>query len=244
MPSATTRAIAGVLIVSGAVTAGILVSPTATMETVSRLADDPMLFSVVVAGLYLVRPLFAWPTTPLAIVVGYGYGVALGVPIALLGVAVTVVPVFAAVRWLRTADSGGDPADTSTGPQTASGAIGTLLSRTETAIDRYYDTAGPLRGVIVSRLAPIPSDVSTAAAAVSDVRLRHLLAGTLIGEFPWTVAGVIIGASAATATTDGLGDIGLALTIACTIAAAVLLAGPIYRVLQTRSAESGSAAEY
>ncbi|MFC4542196.1 TVP38/TMEM64 family protein [Halosolutus amylolyticus] len=258
MSSATGRAIAGLLLVSGLVAVGMLVSPSRTIETVTGLASDPYQFAVVVAGLYLVRPLFAWPTTPLAVVVGYGYGVGLGVPIALLGVVTTVIPVFVAVRRLTGTgaaarqDAGTDgrvEPTAESGPATPTvafgGVAGRVFDRTGTAIDRYYGVAGPLRGVVASRLAPIPSDVATATAAVSDVRLRHLVVGTAIGELPWTVAAVVVGASAATVTTAGLGDVGIRLTVGCAIAAGVLLTGPVYRVARTRrgSTESGHGAD-
>ncbi|WP_265111898.1 TVP38/TMEM64 family protein [Halosolutus halophilus] len=258
MTAATGRAIAGLLAVSGMVAVGLLVSPSRTMEFVASLATDPYQFGLVVAGLYFVRPLFAWPTTPLAVVVGYGYGVSLGVPIALLGVVATVIPVFVAVRWLTgtaTAachdggpDGGVEPTGGSGRPTRTvpiGGAADRLLERTGTALARYYEAAGPLRGVVASRLAPLPSDVATAAAAASDVRLRHLVLGTAIGELPWTIAAVVVGASAATVTTDGLGEVGALLTVVCAIAAGVLLAGPVYRAVRTRrgSAESGHATD-
>lgn len=267
MLTATGRAVVGLLVVSSAVAAGVLVSPSTTMEAAASLTADPTLFALLVVGLYLVRPLFAWPTTPLAIVVGYGYGVALGVPIALLGVVATVLPVFFGVRWLTgtgptdnrdtgigaTADRDiGTGSDTETASADRSrwlvgvgGTVGQFVDRTGTAIDRYYETAGPLRGVIALRLAPIPSDVSTAAAAVSDVRVRHLAVGTAIGELPWTIAAVVVGASAATVTTGGLGEVGLVLSVACLVAAGLLLAGPAYRVVRRRrrTGQSGQSVE-
>ena len=224
VPSSRSRALAGALVAVGMVAAGVLVSPTTVLETVDAMAADPVLFGVAVAGLYLVRPALAWPTTPLAAVVGYGFGVAAGVPIALAGVVTTVLPTFVAVRWL-------------TGDDTALAADndGGLLERAGETVARYYDTAGPLRGVTASRLAPIPSDVATCAAAVSDVDLRHLIVGTAFGELPWTIAAVVVGASAATVSTNGLGDLGLALSLGCALAATLLLAGPLYRALRART---------
>lgn len=232
-PSIGLRALVVAVLTGGILAAGLLVSPSAVVGFAASLAADPVLFGAVVAGLYLLRPLAAFPTTPLSIVVGYGFGVALGVPIAMVGVVTTVIPVFLVVRWL----AGGDPTATPTTPKRP---FGSALERTESVVSRYYETAGPVRGVAASRLAPIPSDVSTCAAAISGVRLRHLVVGTAIGELPWTVAGVVVGASAATVTTDGLGELGLALTVACLLAAATLLAGPAYRVARARR-RSGTA---
>lgn len=222
------RAVVGALAVVVVLAVGLTVSPSSTVATVESVAADPVSFGLVVAGLYLVRPLFAWPTTPLAAVVGYGYGVAVGVPVALAGVVVTVIPVYLAARWVA---SGSSPGTRATAP------FG-VLERTSRAVDAYYETAGPVRGVIVSRLAPIPSDVSTCAAAFSGVSLRHLVIGTAIGELPWTVAAVVVGASAATVTVDGLGDVGPLLALGCAIAAVVLLAGPAYRAATGRAGES------
>lgn len=234
MQPVSRRALLGVLLVVAVLTAGVLVSPSATFETLETLAADPVTFGFVVAGLYLVRPLFAWPTTPLAIVVGYGFGVVVGVPVALLGVLVTIIPPFLVARWVV-----GDRVEPSTETTVQTASAGRLESTLERAGDvatSYYRTAGPIRGVTASRLAPIPSDVATCAAAACGVRFRHLLVGTAVGELPWTIAAVVVGASAATITADGVGELGLALTVACVTAAAVLLVGPAYRVLRHRIA--------
>nr|WP_233710667.1 VTT domain-containing protein [Natronococcus pandeyae] len=228
MPQASTRVLAGVLLLGTITTAGVLVSASTVVNVAQSVATDPIYFGLLVASLYLVRPLFALPTTPLAVVVGYGYGIWMGVPIALAGVAATVIPVFVLARWFAGCD---DPRAMGL---PVSERIGRLLERTEGAVRRYYDTAGPIRGVTASRLAPIPSDVSTCAAAVSGVRLRHLVIGTVLGELPWTVAAVVVGASAATVTVGGFGELGVALTLACSVAALLLVAGPVARRLWTR----------
>jgi len=80
---------------------GLLVSPSTTLGAVDdSLTADPLLFGVVVAASTSCGRCCSWPTTPLAAVVGYGFGAAVGLPIALLGVVVTVLPVFVAARWL------------------------------------------------------------------------------------------------------------------------------------------------
>lgn len=222
------RAIAGALLVSAIATAGALVSPSGASALLESIAGDPVRFTLVLVGLYLVRPLFAWPTTPLSFVVGYGLGVALGVPIALVGVVVTVTPVFFAVRWAVS-----DPSTESleTVP------FGETIDRAGSAIGRYYRTTGPTRGVIASRLAPIPSDVATCAAAGSGVSYPRFVVGTVLGELPWTVAAVVVGSSAATVSTRGLGQLGVVVTAGCLLAVVVLLAGPAARAFGTESAE-------
>lgn len=224
-PSPLRRPLAGALVAGSLAVSSLLASPSAVVTAVESAAADPFLFGLVVAGLYLVRPVLAWPTTPLAAVVGYGYGVAVGVPIALLGVVVTVIPVFLAARWFS---EGCSETAWTTLP------FGRSIDRGRGAVVGYYETAGPLRGVTASRLAPIPSDIATCAAAVSGVRLRHLAIGTAVGELPWTVAAVTVGASAATITTDGLGSLGAPLVVGCAFAAALLLAEPAYRVARHR----------
>lgn len=231
MSTARTRALAGAIVAGGAVTAGLLVSPSTVFAAVDSLTADPLVFGLVVAGLYLVRPLLAWPTTPLAVVVGYGFGVPVGVPIALAGVVVTVLPVFVAARSFVSGDAETTPDARAVDP--ARGDEGGLLERTGVTVGRYYETAGPLRGVVASRLAPIPSDIATCAAAISGVSLRQFVLGTMIGELPWTVAAVVVGTSAATVSTSGFGELGAALSIGCALAAAALLAGPAYRAVRT-----------
>ncbi len=232
----STRAVAGVLVAGAVVIAGLVISPSTAAAVAESLAADPILFGFVVVGLYLVRPLLAWPTTPLAVVVGYGYGITLGVPIALLGVLLSVTPVFLLARWATsTSPSADSPLPD---PRTDPGVLDRALERAGDVASRYFETAGPVRGVVAARLAPIPSDISTCGAAASDVRLRHLLVGTAVGELPWTVAAVVVGSSAATITTEGIGELGVTLTVVCLLAAGLLLAGPVYRTIQTKSSES------
>ncbi|KDE60315.1 hypothetical protein EL22_02080 [Halostagnicola sp. A56] len=224
------RAIAGALLVSAIATAGALISPGGASAVLESIAGDPVRFTLVLAGLYLVRPLFAWPTTPLSFVVGYGLGVTFGVPIALVGVVVTVTPVFFAVRWAVS-----DP--TTESLETLP--FGETLDRAGSAIGRYYRTAGPIRGVVASRLAPLPSDVATCAAAGSGVSYPQFVVGTVLGELPWTVAAVVVGSSAATVSTRGLGQLGAVVTVGCLLAIVALLAGPFVRTFRTESAGQG-----
>ncbi|WP_267640332.1 TVP38/TMEM64 family protein [Haloarchaeobius amylolyticus] len=210
------RALAGAALVALVVAASLLTSPDAVLVHVEALAADPLLFGAALVVLYSVRPLVAWPTTLVAVVVGYGYGVALGVPIGLAGAVYTSMPPFFAARWV---DDGG--------PIPVLDRL-SAVGRFRTSAERYFDTAGGVRGVTAARLAPIPADAVTCTASVSGVRLRHFVAGTLVGELPWTVAAVVVGSSANTLTTHGLGAIGLPLAVAMVVSAAVLLAGPAY----------------
>lgn len=207
------RRILGGLVVLAVVCGALLVSPAAAMERVETVADDPVLFGAVLAGLYLVRPVFAWPTTPLAVAVGYGYGF-LGVPFALGGIAMTTVPPFLAVRWF---DRGAD------------------VGRAGEASERFFAATGNFRGVVAARLAPIPADVATCAAGLGDVRLRTVIAGTVVGEIPWTVLAIAVGASADRLAAGHVERIGLPAILAMLGLAAVLLAGPARRLVRESS---------
>jgi uncharacterized membrane protein YdjX (TVP38/TMEM64 family) len=207
------RRIVGILVALSIVGGALLVSPSTAIDRVQSIADQPVLYGAVLLGLYLIRPLFAWPTTILALAVGYGYGLA-GVPFALVGVAVTTLPPFFAVRWF---DQGSD------------------LGRVGDASERYFAATGDVRGVAAARVAPVPADVVTCAAGLGDVRLRSLLAGTVVGEIPWTVAAVAVGASADRLAADGLNAPGLPFVLASLVAAGLLLAGPIRRVVADRT---------
>lgn len=228
MSTPPSRTLAAVAIFGAVVGFGLFASPSRIVAVVEPATADPVRFGVLVAGLYLLRPALALPTTPLAVVVGHGYGVPLGIPIALAGATATAVPVFLTARRVL-GGARGAPASR----------LERFLERARGAVGRYYDTAGPIRGVVASRFAPIPSDVATCAAAVSGVSLGQLLVGTAVGELPWTVAGVAVGASTATVTAGG-DEPGLSLAFGCALAAALLVGGPLYRRL-SESRVAGSA---
>lgn len=189
--------------------AAALHSPERLLAVAEATAADPLLFGGVVLALYLLRPLVLWPPTLVAVVVGYGYGVGLGIPVALAGAVVTSAPPFVLARWL--------------------GRDAPTVARVRDAGEGFFEAAGPVRGVTAARLAPVPADAVTCAAAVSGVTFRELAAGVLVGELPWTVAAVTIGASLATLATDGLAAGGLRLGALGTVVALALLAGPAYR---------------
>lgn len=198
-----------VLVVAVVLLVALLHSPERLLDAAEGAAADPLVFAGVVAALYAVRPALLWPPTLVAVVVGYGYGVVLGVPIALAGAVATSIVPFYLARWLGTDAPGADRV----------GAIG----------EQYLAATGPIRGVTAARLAPIPADAVTVAAALADVRFRSFAAGVLVGEIPWTVAAVAVGASLATLSTDGAAAGGFRLVALATIAAIAILVGPAYR---------------
>ena len=184
-----------------------LTSPQWVLSRLDWLAGDPIRFVAALVALALVRPLLAWPTTLIAVVVGYGWGFR-GLPVAVALIALTSVPPFLLAR------------------QSAGG------GRFATAGARAVDATGDLRGVIVSRLLPAPSDVVSVGAGLSGVPLRAFVIGTAIGELPWAVAGIVAGQSIGRVLREGLGAvIELELVLAAGVAAVLLLAGPAYRHL-------------
>jgi len=194
-----------VLVVVGAY---LLVSPGGALARLGTVVAQPW-FPVVLVGLYLVRPLFAWPITVLSALVGFRYGVTLGVPIALVGAVATSLIPYAVGRRLRT-DHG-------------------WVGRVTAGGESYFRTAGDLRGVVAARLAPTPAEAISAGAGVAAVPVPAFVLGTMLGELPWTVAAVAVGASLE--STAGLGAVAVdpLFVVGGGLAAALLLAGPLYR---------------
>ncbi|MFB6092387.1 MAG: VTT domain-containing protein [Haloquadratum sp.] len=192
---------AGVAVV---LVAAFLVSPDAVLARATWLAADPSRLVVAALALAAVRPLVAWPTTLLALVLGYGLGVG-GFPLALSLVTLTSVPPYAFARRY--------------------GRIARVADAGEAIVDR----AGDLRSVVASRLVPAPSDVVSVAAGVAGVPLDAFLLGTAIGEVPWVLAGVLAGSSAETLAADDLaGAVDLRIVAAAALSAVLLVAPPAY----------------
>ncbi|WP_338729457.1 VTT domain-containing protein [Haladaptatus sp. DJG-WS-42] len=213
MERATRRQLVGLALVgSFFLGASLVISPREVFTRFQHLAADPVAFAGVLALVYLLRPLVAWPVTPISVVVGYVYGIEIGLPIALVGIVVTAIPPFLLARHFP--DSG-------------------LFGKARDVGSRFFTATGQTRGVIASRLIPIPTDVISYSAGLSGVRLWPFAAGTLIGELPWTIAGVIAGSSMESLATEGISGIGLPLLLGALAVAAALLAGPLYRQFVT-----------
>jgi len=212
------RALVGLAVLAAVVAGALLVSPDGAVALARAVADDPLLLGATLAALYLLRPLFAWPTTLLSLVVGAAYGVVVGVPVALAGIALTTVPTYVATRWIG---------------------VGERFPRARAVGDRYFARTGHFRGIVAGRLVPLPADVVTGAGAMAGVPLRTLVAGTVVGEVPWTVAAVVVGSSAGRVAATGLDGVGLRLALLTTVAGLLLLVGPAYAVLSDRSVLGG-----
>jgi len=192
--------------------ASVLLSPERTLSRFRGVLFSPY-FPVVLVGLWVVRPFLGWPMSLVAALVGYRYGVVLGIAIGLPGSVFTTLPTYFLAARARTDDGDG------------------WLRRLADGGERYFDAAGDVRGVVAGRLAPTPGDSVSGAAGLAGVPLPAFLLGTAIGEVPWTVAAVVAGASLSEFAAGAVPTNPLFLA-AGAAAAAVLLAGPAYRLLR------------
>ncbi|GAB7090044.1 VTT domain-containing protein [Halorubrum luteum] len=199
------------------VIAAWLSSPAAGVRALEWLAADPLRFAVVLVVLSAVRPFLAWPTTLVAIAVGYGYGW-VGVPFGVVLLTFTALPPYSLARVGRAEPSSG-------------GGFGERISETG---ERFVGVAGGMRTVAATRLFPLPSDAISIGAGVAGVRLRPFLVGTAAGEFPWVIAGVAVGVSVDRLASGDLSALDPALFVGMAGVAALLLAGPFYRAYLRR----------
>lgn len=188
--------------------AALVFSPGGVVSAVRGLADDPVLLGLAIVALYAVRPLFAWPISPISILVGYVLGVTYGIPVALVGATATCIPPFLVARYL--------------------GETGGLFSRFNDAGRRVVSVTGATRGVLAGRLSPIPADPVSYGAGLSGVSTTAFLVGTFLGEIPWVVVEVLAGASMREVATHGF-SAGLHVLLAGFALSVLLLAGPLYR---------------
>lgn len=182
--------------------------PATVFQEIRGVLYSPW-FPLVLGGLYAVRPFLGWPITALSALVGFRFGLAIGLPIALLGVVLTsLIPYLAGDRLAF---------DGRIGQWFAGGSRG------------YFRTAGDLRGMIAARLAPTPAEAISAAAGFGGVPLRPFVLGTLIGELPWTIAAVTVGHSLNHFSMNAV-DLDWRLLVVGGLAGGLLLAGPLYRM--------------
>ncbi len=215
------RFVAGGAFVTLVAAAALLVSPGRAMATLEWLAADPVRFGAALLALALVRPFLAWPTTLVAVAVGFGYGW-VGVPFGVALLTLTALPPYYLSR---------------AGRATVEDRPG---SRLLDAGERFVGVAGGTRTVAATRLLPMPSDAISIGAGVAGVRLRPFLFGTAVGELPWVIAGVAVGVSADRLVTGDLSALDPALFVGMAGVAALLLAGPFYRAYKRRGGEATS----
>ncbi|MFC3477096.1 TVP38/TMEM64 family protein [Halobacterium litoreum] len=196
--------------VAALVLAAVVVRPSRALGVLRAAVASPW-FPVFLVGIYAVRPFLGWPISVVSALVGFKYGLLVGVPIALVGAVATSVPPFVAGR--RAPDDG------------------RFFGRLSDGSRRFFGATGGLRGVVAARLAPTPPEAVSAAAGSGGVSGRQFAAGTLVGELPWVVAAVALG--------SGLEDFRLRAAhvdpafVAGGVLAAALLLGPVaYRRLR------------
>lgn len=216
MQRATARQLAGIAVVGALATSlALLTSPTAILESVGSLTDRPVLLAAVLIGLYFVRPLLAWPISALSILLGYLFG-PVAIPIALLGAVVTTLPAYVLARWL-----GHD--------------VG-ILARVGEIGETIRNRTGDLRAIIAVRLAPLPTDPVSYAAGLAGVPLSSYVFGTAIGEAPWVVTAVLLGASMSQLTATGLSASPLLFVTTIALAVLLVLSRPAYERLSEETA--------
>ena len=203
------RLVVGSILAAVAAVAVVGRSPTAVLRWAESLAGQPALFAVVLAGIYLFRPLALLPVAVCSVLVGYVYGL-VGIPIALAGAAVTNLPVYLLARYT---DLGGS-----------------LATRFESHAGQFVAATGAFRSVLVARLLPLPSDAVSYAAGLTRIPVRYYVLGSTAGEVPWVIAAVLAGRSMHELTASGAA-IGLDVIVGLLALAALLLAGPAYRHL-------------
>ena len=197
----------------------VVLSPGQLVREAMHLADHPVYLAGVIVTLYLIRPLFAWPTMPLSAFVGFVLGIGYGIPVALMGALVTcLIPYRFAER---------------------AGQQGGLFGRLSESGQRIIEVTGETRGVLAARLSPVPADPVSYGAGFAGVSTRAFVVGTFFGEIPWVVVEVIAGASMRSLTLSGVSIEALPQLLALLGSLAVLvLAGPTYRHFSGRPASS------
>jgi uncharacterized membrane protein YdjX (TVP38/TMEM64 family) len=194
----------GVAVLVGVVVVSHLFAPRSPLAVLDRLAGKPALFGAMLVGAYVVRPLVAWPISLVSVVVGYAYGVVVGVPVALVGAVATCLWPYLLARYCQ--------------PET--GPLGRVAVWGRAAFDRSGDT----RGVTAARLAPVPADAVSYGAGLANVSTGAFVAGTFLGEIPWTVAAVLAGSSLDRLSTGAVTGPDPVLIVALAALAVVLLA--------------------
>lgn len=209
------RQLLGVALVVGPLfAASLLFSPSTVLERLQGVANNPGTLAVAVALVYLLRPLVAWPVTPVSVLVGYGFGVTAGLPIALCGAVGTCLVPFLVGQRL--------PSDAG------------VLAWVSDSGERLFTATGDTRGILAARLIPIPTDVVSYTAGMAGVPARALVVGTALGELPWTVAAVLAGSSMQSFSVGGVRAIDIRLLAVAGLLAGLILAGPLWRSIRER----------
>jgi uncharacterized membrane protein YdjX (TVP38/TMEM64 family) len=190
----------------------LLVEPSAVLAHLAWLAADPPRFLAALVVFALVRPLLGWPATLVGVAAGYGLGLG-GAPVAVALLGVTALPPYLFARRVGAPDIDPDG----------------RVARALAAAERVRADAGDRRTVVAVRLLPAPSDAISLAAGAGGVALRPFLVGTVVGEGPWALAGVLAGAELGSLAAGADLAVDARLVVVAVAVAALLLAGPVYR---------------
>jgi uncharacterized membrane protein YdjX (TVP38/TMEM64 family) len=216
MERATYRQLLGMACLCAvALGAAALFSPATVVAELEHLATHPAQFALVLAAVYLVRPFLLWPVSSIALVLGYLYGPAVALPLALAGAALTGLPPFLVARYAS--DEG-------------------LLGFVGNSGRQLVDAVGETRGVLAARLSPVPGDPISYAAGLSDVSVGAFLLGTVVGEVPWALVTVFTGDSMRRLSVTGF-SVSPAALVAMAGLAIIVLSGPLYSHYREASPE-------
>jgi len=208
MQPATRRQLLGIAcLATVAGGAALLFSPARVVVALENLAAQPLSFVLALAALYVVRPFLLWPVSAIAVLLGYVYGPAIGLPVAVAGAGLSGLPPFLIARY----------ADSDAGPFGALAESGRQVTA----------AVGEFRGVLAGRFSPLPGDVVSYAAGLSEVSVGAFVAGTLVGEIPWALVAVLAGDSMRTLSLSGFA-LGPHAVLAIGGLAVIVLAGPVY----------------
>ncbi|HVV27626.1 MAG TPA: VTT domain-containing protein [Rhizomicrobium sp.] len=171
------------------------IDPAAIRNAIAAHPLSPALF----IALQVAASLLFVPRTVLGVAAGLLFGLYWGAVWALVGALAGAAAGFALVRWFGI----GGVLDTSPG-------IGQLIARAE---------HGGWRAVAIVRLTPLPHSLGNTLLAMTNLKWRDYLLGSLAGMAPMTLAQVDVGASGGEMLKGGqwvLGCLMLALGLAAT----------------------------
>jgi uncharacterized membrane protein YdjX (TVP38/TMEM64 family) len=177
--SARLRLVALGLAVAAAFTAAVVLLPHDPAE-VARLAGlpPPLLAGAALLAWSVLTPALVSGTL-LAAATGLLLGAPAGMPVALVGASLGGIAAFLLARRL-----GRGPAEALAGPR---------LTRLRERVERR-----PLLTIVLARAAPgSPATLLNYAAGLTRIRLRHFVAGSLIGGAPRVLAYTALGGAAA-----------------------------------------------
>ena len=220
MERATKRQLVGIAgLVGFAAMAATFFSADTVVTELEALASRPLLFALALVAVYLARPFLLWPVSSVALVLGFLYGPAIALPLALAGAALTALPPYLLGRYANS----------------DIGLFGTL----GTSGEQFVETVGEFRSIVAARFSPVPGDPISYGAGLSGVSLKPFLAGTVVGEVPWALVTVFTGASMRTLSLSEFA-VSTELVVALAGLTVILLTGPLYNYYTSERRTTGT----